>query len=334
MLARRSPTRSPTQFFRLVGLILLLAIGLALPGSARASVTLVSYDVIQEDAWARLDWETASELDNAGFFILRNTTGGTQPQNYTMIPVTDVVTGVTDTYIAPRGNLIGALYAFYDQNVTPGTEYFYLLQAVDSNNQSEYFGPESVLITGEGSPSATPTSTNTLTPTFTPSLTVSAPVTTTVTVTPTPTRTPTRTLTPTPTRTTTPVPTFPPFNTVTPTRTQTPTPGPSFTPTLVPTVTLSPTITPSPSVTMHPLDLTLTAVIGQITPLPTYTPPNPTRTPFPTWTPTLTPSAIPLTPGFFDGVSSTGLLGLIFAGGLTVAGGGFLTFFLLYLRKK
>lgn len=311
---------------RLFWAFILLGLCLILPLTAYASVTLVSFTLSQEDDFVRLDWETATELENAGFFILRNTTGGSDPNTYTIIPVTDVDTNITDTYIPPRGDLIGATYAFYDENVTPGQTYYYLLQAVDNSNNSEYYTPvpASLALSGDASP----------TPSLTPSLTATnpsgTPATPTATLTAgTPaTATPTRTITPTPTRTRTPVPTFPPFNTATPTRTATPTPGPSstFTPTF--------TVTPSPSVTLHPLDLTLTAVIGQVTPLPTYTSLPPTRTPFPTWTATSTPTSAPVSPGFFDGASSTGLVGLLLAALILFAGGGMLTSYLFLLRKR
>lgn len=318
------------RYSRLVWLLIMVGLAFVLPVTVFANVELVSFEASQADQWVQIDWETASEIDTSGFFVLRNTTGGTAPGDYAQIPLTDVNSGETDiTFVLAEGDLVGAEYSFYDQNVFPGT-YYYLLQAVNTDNTSEFFGPITITLTG-GTP--TPTNTPTSTPTITPSPTLSASppvtasVTTTFTPSPTPTHTPTRTPTPTPTRTTTPVPTFPPFNTVTPTRTETPTPGPS------PTFTLTPTITPSPSVTLHPLDLTLTAVLAQVSPLPTYTPPVPTRTPFPTWTPTDSPTEVPVTPGLFEGASASGLLGLFFSVLLFIAGG-FMTFFLAFARKK
>lgn len=324
-------THFSPRISRWIFLVLLTGIILAIPATVFANVTLVEFIPSEEDGYVRLDWETASEIDTAGFYVLRSTTGGNLPGDYATIPLTDVETGETDPFVPPKGDLIGALYAYYDQNVTAGTTYYYFLQAVESTtDDSQYFGPYTITLSG-GSPTVTPTATSTATPSPTPTATQTGATSVSPSATPTPSVTPTRTQTSLPSSTprpSTPVPTSPPFNTVTPTRTNTPTPGPS------PTFTLSPTVTPSPSVTLAPLDLTLTVVIAQVSPLPTYTLPPPTRTPFPTWTPTSSPTTVPVTPGVLDGVSSTGLFGLFLAGFLFLSGGGFITFFLFLSRKK
>lgn len=321
---------------RLILLLLLTGVFFAIPLGALANVELVSFVGYQENTWARLNWETATELNNSGFVILRNETGGNDPTQYTQIPIVDILDGETKTFIEARGDsILGAVYEVYDQNVSSNI-YYYLLQSVDADNSSEFHGPVPVTVTltatvtpvASLTPTPTPTPSPTATPSPTPTPTASGTVTpagsATVTSTPTQTRTPTLT----PTRTSTTPPTFPPFNTVTPTRTETPTPGPSSTP------TITPTITPSPTVTLHPLDLTLTAVLAQVTPLPTYTPLPPTRTPFPTWTPEPLPTATTLEPGFLDGASSTGIRGLILSGVFLVGGGGMFTLVYFLARKR
>ena len=314
----------PSVFaLKILRLFLLVGVLAFVPMVVKASVTLVSFEVSEETGWARLEWETATEIDNAGFFIRRSATGGNLPGNYTQIPVVDMEANESTTFIPAQGDsLLGATYGYYDQDLTPGDTFYYLLEAVDSSNYSEFHGPITITLSG-GNP--TPTFTPTLTKTPTPSFAVTASITPTITTTPT--TTPTPTITNTPTRTPTPPPTFPPLNTVTPTRTQTPTLGPSSTNTPSPTVTLT------PSVTLHPLDLTLTAVLAQVTPLPTYTPRPPTRTPFPTLPSEISPTATP-SYAFLEGVSSTGVFGLLLVGIVIFGGGGALTFIFILSRRK
>ena len=322
----------PNHFIRLrrfvfAALLLLSIIAILRPHSAKASVTLVSFTVIEETGWARLDWETATEIDNAGFRIRRNNSGGTDPNNYSPpITVVNVSSGEETNFVPPEGDLIGALYAYYDKNVVPGTTYYYLLESINSLNVSEYYGPVFLTMSGTGptpTPSATPSATQSPTPTASPttgSITPTSTPTATVIGTVTPTRTPTRTSTPFPTA----PPTRPPLFTVTPTRTHTPTPGPSS------TLTLTPSITPSPSLTLHPLDLTLTAVMAQVTSAPTITPRLPTKTPFPTYT-----LAVPPTPTlqFFEGANSTGTLGITITLLVLIGSGGLLTLFLILFTR-
>ena len=310
----------PLKILRLFLLVGVLAL---IPIVVKASVTLVSFEVSEETGWARLEWETATEIDNAGFFVRRSATGGNLPGNYAQIPVVDVETNESTTLISAQGDsLLGAMYAYYDRDVAPGNAFYYLLEAVDFNSLSDFHGPITITLSG-GNPTPTFTPTSTKSPT--PTVVVTTSITPTITATPT--RTPTPTITRTPTRTPTPPPTFPPFNTVTPTRTQTPTLGPS------PTNTPSPTVTLTPSVTLHPLDLTLTAVLAQITPLPTYTPRPPTRTPFPTLPSENIPTS---TPGYtlWEGVSSTGLAGLLLVGIIVFGSGGALTYIFILSRRE
>ena len=55
---------------------LFLILALLLPGSAmpvEAVVTLLSFTASPGDSQVLLEWETASEIDNAGFFLHRST---------------------------------------------------------------------------------------------------------------------------------------------------------------------------------------------------------------------------------------------------------------------
>ncbi len=196
-----------------------------------AAIDLLYFRAAAEPARVKLEWETATELNNAGFIVLRNTTGGTDPSQYGQVPVFDPQFNQTLTFIPARGDdLTGAVYVLYDENVTTGTRYFYYLQDIDTTNNSFYHGPIEVVggqtATPIGGPSATPTKTRTPTPT------------------------PTGTTTNIPTRTLTPTPTIPP--TAMPTETPV-TPAP-----VLPTG-------------ISEIDLTLTAISFELTALPTAT---------------------------------------------------------------
>ncbi len=242
--------RSPLPLFVvfLIGLLLI-----TIPTAARGNPPLAPLDpllpssvvVSQFTAQGQttqivLMWTTASEDNNRGFNILRSTSrDGTYTRiNEVLIP-SKCPTGGT---CSP-----GADYSFNDVQVNPGQTYFYLLQSVDNNGQTQTFGPVSASTTTGSitpSPSATGTGTPTGTPSTTPSATATATGTGTSTGTPstTPSATPTATNTPTatPTSTSTPTPTNTPTNTNTPTRTptNTPTNTPTRTPTPTPVVDL------------------------------------------------------------------------------------------------
>jgi len=79
-----------------------------------------------------LAWETASEIDNAGFHLWRSdTANGTFSQ-------------ITDTLIpAEGGATFGAAYTYEDTDVTDGHTYLYKLEAIDNSGAIEFFGPTS-----------------------------------------------------------------------------------------------------------------------------------------------------------------------------------------------
>lgn len=223
----------------------------------KANVELVSFTATPEGNSILIEWETATELDNAGFIVQRSEH-----------PVLDF--GDYSPFILARGSGAGgANYEFLDENATVDVTYYYILQAWDINNQYETFGPVSAII--EGSITSTPSTTATVTDTGT------ATSTATQTNTPNTSWTPTRTLRPSSTSR--------PTNTTRPTRTYTPAP-PTSTPTVVthtPTNTPSATITPSPTL-YDPPEIILAlpetetparpSMLATVTtqPMPTHTP--------------------------------------------------------------
>lgn len=98
-------------------------------------VSLVSFTVETSPAGVTLAWETATEIDNAGFNIWRSEseTGKFVRINEFMIP-------------AEGGETWGAKYSFMDTNVPPGTNYYYKLEDVEFDGDSNFHGPISVKV--------------------------------------------------------------------------------------------------------------------------------------------------------------------------------------------
>ncbi len=182
--------------------MLWLAASLALVLSAAqpvdAAVTLLYFRAIGTGQGVFLEWETATELDNSGFYVLRSDTeAGTYTRISEFIP---------SEAIDP---LVGVYYSYNDIAVTMGHVYWYQLEALDNGNQSSFYGPISA--TAGGTPTPTTTNPSVLsTPTATATATRTAtqdPGAATATQTSTATSTQTGTLTPaTPTLTATRTP--------------------------------------------------------------------------------------------------------------------------------
>lgn len=258
---------------------LVLVFGLA--GSVLAAVTLTKFTATYQSGKVHLYWETASEVDLIGFYVLRAVD---TPAQYTRI---------TDEIIPAEGSLVGAPYSFDDTAIQPGRTYYYLLEAEDTVGSLDTHGPVSVTIPG---PTYTPTPGPSPTPTRTPTPGPS----------PTPTRTPIPIASPTPTPTRTPAPA------VTPTRTPTPVPGS----TPMRTATPLPGVTPSPTATRGAAPATPTA---ETTPAPGVTA-SPTSTPSATLpgapTEAPTPTRIPVTPTPTPSAAPTGLLVVMLLAGV------------------
>ena len=145
---------------------------------ALAAVTLVSFTATGGDGQVLLEWETATEIENVGFFVHRSTAEvGEYVRISPFIP-------------SEAGGIIGAEYSYLDQDVQNGTTYYYKLESVATDGSSELYGPISA------TPGVQPTAT--------------APATTTATATPPPPPTATPTPFPWPTATPTPTPTLTP----------------------------------------------------------------------------------------------------------------------------
>jgi len=140
----------------LVGILFGLCFALFCVLVVNAAVTLVSFEAEGIDGKVILTWETASELDNAGFFIQRsNSETGTYQR--------------VSFFISSMGDdVVGAQYYFEDDEVTNGVTYWYKLEALDYSQNADFYGPIAV------TPGIVHTATNTPTITTTPTRTSTA----------------------------------------------------------------------------------------------------------------------------------------------------------------
>lgn len=168
---------------------LVLALALAVLPAA-AAVTLISFIAVPGDAQVELRWETATEFNNVGFFIQRS-----PQENGTYQRVSAFISSTGD-------GLTGASYTYTDSGLANGTRYYYKLEAVNSDQSTELYGPIQATPAASATPgtaSPTVTATSPSGTSFTPTPTGSATVTPTNTAQPAATRTRTPTASPYPT---------------------------------------------------------------------------------------------------------------------------------------
>ena len=93
-------------------------------------VTLISFEAVGGESKIRLSWETASEVENAGFNL------------YRALAATGPWARLNESLIEARGNPdSGAGYVYTDTNVIKGINYFYKLEDVDLYGMSFFHGP-------------------------------------------------------------------------------------------------------------------------------------------------------------------------------------------------
>jgi subtilisin family serine protease len=101
---------------------------------APTSVDLARFEAMPDGTSIRVEWETASELDNLGFHLYR----AESPHG--------VHTRLNDSLIPSEAssNLLGVAYNFVDAGVNQGMTYYYWLEAVDLYGEATLYGPASM----------------------------------------------------------------------------------------------------------------------------------------------------------------------------------------------
>jgi len=93
-------------------------------------VTLVGFTATALETGILLEWQTATELDNAGFHLWRATGEGWKSGDYS------TVIRLTEQLLPAQGNF--SLYSYIDANVSTYTTYYYGLEDIDLYGQSTY----------------------------------------------------------------------------------------------------------------------------------------------------------------------------------------------------
>ena len=129
-------TYTPIAFGRINGANVnyssLNVVGFSLTSEGSTLAEIIYFQAQPESGHVVVEWETASEIDFAGFHLWRSdTANGTFSQ-------------ITDTLIpAEGGATFGAAYTYEDTDVTDGHTYLYKLEAIDNSGAIEFFGPTS-----------------------------------------------------------------------------------------------------------------------------------------------------------------------------------------------
>ena len=104
-------------------------------GDTPTLVELSYFDAKSFDSYVLLEWETASEIDNAGFHLWWNET---EDEEYTRL---------TDYLIPAEGGATwGACYSYEDYDVDFGHTYYYKLENINYDGASGFHGPVSATV--------------------------------------------------------------------------------------------------------------------------------------------------------------------------------------------
>lgn len=133
LVARRlfMPGRQLCLLILALCLMILSALNRPVPVSGQSAVSLLRFTAIGRVNNILIEWETATEYNNAGFFVWASDSA-----NGTYNPISD--------FIAAQGDgVTGAVYGFVDSDVEAAVPKYYKLEAIELNQESEFFGPVS-----------------------------------------------------------------------------------------------------------------------------------------------------------------------------------------------
>jgi len=93
-------------------------------------VTLTDFTATANESGILLEWQTATELDNAGFHLWRATGEGWKYGDYS------TVIRLTEQLITAQGD--SSVYSYIDADVETGVTYYYGLEDIDLYDQSTF----------------------------------------------------------------------------------------------------------------------------------------------------------------------------------------------------
>ena len=133
-------------------------------------IELSYFNSISLNGQVKLTWETASEIDNAGFNLYRSETDNGEYAK------------INDSLIPSEGSSTqGAAYEFVDTGVQNGKTYYYKLESINLSGNSELFGPTSVTLSTSTSTTISATTSTITTSTTSPVTTSTTAISTTTT---------------------------------------------------------------------------------------------------------------------------------------------------------
>jgi hypothetical protein len=121
------------------GLALVVPVGLV-SAVVVAVVTITGFAVIAGSSEIYANWETASEIDNLGFYVWRSETEST---GYAKLPLG----APSEQFIPSKDEFgVGAQYEFVDVQVTPGVRYYYKVEDIPASGGGTMVGPVSAMV--------------------------------------------------------------------------------------------------------------------------------------------------------------------------------------------
>ena len=104
-------------------------------------IDLITFSATGDGNHVRVDWQTAQEINNLGFYLYRATSSSG--------PYVQLNEGII---AGLNFSVKGKSYSYVDTSVTPGTLYYYKLQDLDASGKRTFHGPVCVDWDADGMP--------------------------------------------------------------------------------------------------------------------------------------------------------------------------------------